>query len=56
MNEMIYIPLEMFKSLIQDYSLLTAIDLIARTEDYNSTIGEKIKKLLDVEDKEDKDE
>lgn len=53
MNEMIYIPLEMFNSLVQKSSLLMAIDLIARTEDYNSTIGEKVKKLIGV-DKEDK--
>lgn len=51
MNEMIYIPLEMFNSLVQKSSLLTAIDLVARTEDYDSTIGEKVKKLLGVEDK-----
>ena len=51
MNEMIYIPLEMFKSLVNDHSLLTAIDLIAHTEEYNSTIGEKVKKILGVEDK-----
>lgn len=51
MNEMIYISLEMFNSLVQKSSLLMAIDLIARTEDYDSTIGEKVKKLLDLEDK-----
>lgn len=51
MSEMINIPMEMFNSLMKDHSLLTAINLIVRTEEYDSTIGEKVKNLIDLEDK-----